>query len=147
MCLVQLPHLRCNCFNLQCKLPWGYICSHCALLRCFLYVPYLFFVRYLDKVICVRCCRPFQPAGSPCGPGGGACPAGGCTPTPPLISPLLSPFTTTTTTITTSITTTITIHQHHHYYHHQSPLLSPFTTPLLAPPPPLPLVSPFTNKC
>ena len=44
----------------------------------------------LHNVISVRCFRPFQPAGSSCGPGGGACPAGA----PPPPPPLLSPFTT-----------------------------------------------------
>ena len=123
MCLVQMPHLRCNCFNLQCKLPWGYICSHCALLRCFLYVPYLFFVRYLDKVICVRCCRPFQPAGSPCGPGGGSCPAGDSYSPTPLLSPFTPPHHTTISPPHTTpqqvaathhhtTTTPITIHAH-----------------------------------
>ena len=83
----------------------------------FLYVP------YLNKVISVRCCRPFQPAGSPCGPGGGSCPAGDSYSPTPLLSPFTPPHHTTISPPHTTpqqvaathhhtTTTPITIHAH-----------------------------------
>ena len=146
--LVRLSHLHYVIFVVNCQLflyvpkgPWGYI-WWCALHKVISVSLLQSFPLYLVSLLQAfplylsLCCRPFQPAGSPCGPGGGSCPAGGSYSPTPLLSPFTPPHHTTidTTTYITSgdgdsphNTTTAggccspPPHHHHSYHHSRAP--------------------------